>query len=93
MKIFAAMILLSIPVINVLYAGEADVLKVDVKPAGANACQFSVTVHHDDKGWEHYANKWDVVAPDGTVLATRTLHHPLSKHYNGRRHKIGSHPI
>ncbi|MEL0114373.1 MAG: hypothetical protein VW835_21805, partial [Rickettsiales bacterium] len=25
---------------------------------------------------KHYANKWDVVAPDGTVLGTRTLYHP-----------------
>ena len=39
-------------------------------------CRFSVTVHHADAGWDHYANKWDILAPDGRVLATRELLHP-----------------
>ena len=69
------LILFAFTLINA-YAGPADVVKVDVKPAGPDTFQFFVTVRHDDKGWDHYANKWDVVAPDGTVLATRTLHHP-----------------
>ena len=36
------------------------------------------TVHagEADVDWDHYANKWDVIAPDGTVLGTRILHHP-----------------
>ena len=76
MKIIAAIVSFLLLVINTLNAGEADVLKVDLKPAGPDTFQFFVTVRHDDKGWDHYANKWDVVAPDGTVLATRTLHHP-----------------
>ena len=25
---------------------------------------------------DHYADKWEVLAPDGTVLGTRTLYHP-----------------
>lgn len=62
--------------LNSAHAGPADVLKVEIKPAGPDTFQFFVTVRHDDKGWDHYANKWDVVAPDGTVLATRTLYHP-----------------
>ena len=37
---------------------------------------FTVTVRHADTGWEHYADRWDVVAPDGTVLGSRTLFHP-----------------
>ena len=39
-------------------------------------CSFVVTVRHDDEGWGHYANGWEVLAPDGTVLATRVLRHP-----------------
>ena len=35
-----------------------------------------MTVRHPDTGWEHYADKWDVMAPDGTVLGTRVLLHP-----------------
>jgi hypothetical protein len=39
-------------------------------------CDFVVTVHHQDAGWDHFANAWQVVAPDGSVLATRILRHP-----------------
>ena len=31
---------------------------------------------HDDEGWNHYANRWEVLSPDGGVLATRVLAHP-----------------
>ena len=58
------------------FAGEADVIKVDVKRTGGDTYFFKVTVRHEDEGWDHYANKWDMVAPDGTVLGTRTLYHP-----------------
>ena len=57
-------------------AGEADVIEVKVKKTGKEEYRFDVTVRHADTGWDHYANKWDVVAPDGTVLGTRTLYHP-----------------
>ncbi len=58
------------------FAGEADVVGVDIKKTGDNTYFFRVTVRHADDGWDHYANKWDVVAPDGTILGTRTLFHP-----------------
>ena len=57
-------------------AGEADVISVDVSRTGEHIYDFDVTVMHDDEGWEHYADEWDVVAPDGTVLGTRRLLHP-----------------
>lgn len=56
-------------------AGEADVVKVEAQRSGAT-WTFDVTVAHGDTGWEHYADKWDIVAPDGTVLGTRVLYHP-----------------
>lgn len=59
-----------------VHAGEADVVKVDARRTGKDTYQFNVTVSHADSGWDHYANKWDVLAMDGTVLGTRTLHHP-----------------
>ena len=40
------------------------------------AWSFSVTVRHDDEGWDHYADRWDVLGPDGDVLGTRVLYHP-----------------
>ncbi len=58
------------------HAGEADVVGVKVAMESAGSYRFDVSVRHDDKGWDHFANKWDVVAPDGTVLGTRELAHP-----------------
>lgn len=57
-------------------AGEADVVGVEIHPEGRGLWRFDVSVRHGDTGWDHYADKWDVVAPDGTVLATRVLLHP-----------------
>ena len=59
-----------------VYAGEADVVDVSVKQSGKNKYYFNVSVRHADEGWDHYANQWDVVAPDGKVLGTRVLYHP-----------------
>ncbi|MCZ4352115.1 hypothetical protein O4H61_06260 [Roseovarius aestuarii] len=38
--------------------------------------RFHVTVQHADTGWDHYADGWEILDASGTVLATRTLHHP-----------------
>ncbi len=57
-------------------ASEADVTGVKASYSGARTYTFHVTVKHADTGWDHFADKWDVVAPDGTVLGTRTLYHP-----------------
>lgn len=70
--LFAVMLIIS----TAAYAGEADVVEVDVKRTAEDIYFFKVTVRHADEGWDHYANTWDVVAPDGSVLGTRTLYHP-----------------
>ena len=57
-------------------AGEADVIEVEVRRIGGDTYKFDVTVRHADEGWEHFANKWEVTAPDGTVIGTRVLAHP-----------------
>ncbi len=57
-------------------AGEADVLNVDVKKNKKGSFGFSVTVKHADSGWDHYADKWDIVAEKGVIYGTRILHHP-----------------
>ena len=72
-KILFICILLTAAAAN---AGEADVIAVKVRPAGDGLYSFDVTVRHTDEGWKHYADKWDVVSPDGSVLGTRTLYHP-----------------
>jgi hypothetical protein len=58
------------------YAGEADVIEVNVQRIADDIYNFDVTVRHTDDGWKHYADKWNVMAPDGTVLGTRILAHP-----------------
>lgn len=58
-------------------AGLADVLEVAIRPADRPGYyDLDVTLRHADSGWDHYANRWEVVGPDGAVLATRVLHHP-----------------
>ena len=58
------------------WAGEADVLEVRATPEAAGTWRFDVTVAHGDTGWGHYADRWDVLVPDGRVLGTRGLAHP-----------------
>lgn len=58
------------------YSGESDVVAVKAKRSSQGVYRFDVTVQHADTGWDHYANKWEVLAPDGSVLGTRVLHHP-----------------
>ena len=60
----------------IVFPGEADVTGVEVRQTDRGIFHFDVTVHHDDAGWDHYADQWEVVAPDGTVVGTRTLYHP-----------------
>jgi len=57
-------------------AGEADVVAVRVRPGGADRFDFDVTIRSRDTGWERYADRFEVLAPDGSVLGTRTLFHP-----------------
>ena len=57
-------------------AGQADVVAVEAIPENWNIWRFTVTVRHDDEGWDHYADQWDVVGPDGTVYGSRVLAHP-----------------
>ncbi len=57
-------------------AGEADVVAVEVSLEDGGTWRFDVTVRHADEGWDHYADRWDVLGPDSTVLGTRKLLHP-----------------
>lgn len=57
-------------------AGGADVVDVRVSDAGSGKFDFSVTVRHDDEGWDHYSNVWQVTGADGTVYGERVLLHP-----------------
>jgi hypothetical protein len=57
-------------------AGDADVIDIDVTCKGRETCSFSVTIKHDDTGWDHYANGWEIIDSSGNVIAVRELTHP-----------------
>ncbi len=56
-------------------AGEVVIRAAEAERTGAT-WRISVTLEHADTGWEHYADAWRVVGPEGDVLGTRTLFHP-----------------
>ncbi len=74
MKMLASTLLLALLSLPVS-AGEARVTGVEARLDG-DGWRFDVTVAHGDTGWDHYADAWQVLAPDGTVLGTRELLHP-----------------
>lgn len=49
---------------------------VKVSKSGEGAYRFDVTVTHLDQGWKHFADRWQVLGPDGTLLGDRVLAHP-----------------
>ncbi|MDA1117716.1 MAG: hypothetical protein O2979_06850 [Proteobacteria bacterium] len=57
-------------------AGEADVVDVKVRRNASGTYDFDVAVKSVDKGWSHYADAFEVLAPDGTLLGRRVLLHP-----------------
>lgn len=57
-------------------AGKADVLNARISPNADGSFRIAATVRHRDTGWDHYANRWEVLGPRGQVIATRTLRHP-----------------
>lgn len=71
----AALLLASIGTTASL-AGEADVVDVKIRRAAADTYDFDVTIRSVDKGWEHYADAFEVLLPDGTLLGRRVLVHP-----------------
>ena len=57
-------------------AGEASVVNATASQAGRDTFSFTATIAHADTGWKHYANKFEILTPDGKVLDTRVLYHP-----------------
>ena len=67
--------LLALSIWSPVDASEADVVGVEARQSG-NGWSFDVTVLHADAGWDHYADKWDIIGPDGNILGARVLAHP-----------------
>lgn len=78
MKIVVCIVMVFFFSFTLSLAGEADVLDVRVESTDDGALQVRATVQHDDKGWQHYADKWEILDMEGNLLDTRVLLHPHS---------------
>ncbi|MEO1749016.1 MAG: hypothetical protein AAFR27_10465 [Pseudomonadota bacterium] len=74
--LLAAIVTTAAQFVSVALAGEADVVAVTAERQAEGTWRFDVTVKHADTGWDHYADRWDVIGPNGTVLGERVLLHP-----------------
>lgn len=71
--LFCVMLLL---VTGGVRADEPSVLDVAVNANEDGTYSFNATVAHRDEGWKHYADKWEIVTPEGQVIVERILFHP-----------------
>ena len=60
---------------NTSIANTVEIVKVMIEPS-AHRWTIHVTLKHDDKGWDHYADGWRIVDSKGTELGYRKLWHP-----------------
>lgn len=74
--LFLRSLLLATLTAGTALAGEADVIDVEVRRASDGAYDFDVTIRSNDRGWDYYADAFEVLAPDGTLLGRRVLFHP-----------------
>lgn len=76
-NLISTLLFLSFMGINVtINANEVDIVNVKATQQKDKNWRFDVTLKHDDKGWDHYANEWQILTPDNKILGTRTLYHP-----------------
>lgn len=74
-RLGACVVALGVTTMSVM-AGEAEIVDANAIRSANGTYRFDVTVSHADSGWDHYADAFEILAPDGTLLGTRTLLHP-----------------
>jgi hypothetical protein len=72
---FAATVIVLMVSIPVARAGQADVVSVDAVHEGGGTWRFSVTVRHEDRDPDHWADWWRARTPEGRELGRRVLLH------------------
>jgi hypothetical protein len=61
---------------------DVDVAKItDVQikrdsPDQSGIYHIKVTIEHEDTGWDHYVESWEIFAPDGQILGVRPFFEP-----------------
>jgi len=54
----------------------AQVTHVVATQSSSGSWCFNTSVRHNDQGWKHYANGWQVIDFEGNQLGYRRLGHP-----------------
>ncbi len=75
-RIFCALAAWALLASGTALAGEVEIVDAVAYRDPGDKWRFDVTLKHGDTGWDHYADQWEVLAPDGSLLGTRTLYHP-----------------
>jgi len=87
----AAGLFVSFTTIASVLAGEADVVNARLTATGNGTYRIEVTVAHADAGWKHYADRWEVLSPDGEIIGVRELAHPHDNEQPFTRSLAGVH--
>ena len=58
------------------FANDVAITQAKLDRASNGSYSFSVTLLHDDSGWKHYADKWQVLDSAGNIIGERVLLHP-----------------
>ena len=83
--LFAILVTATLPA----HADEADVVSATIKETAPGVYTISATVRHGDEGWDHYADGWEVVGPNGKLISKRVLAHPHVNEQPFTRSKTG----
>jgi len=67
----------------------ADVEHVKATQSKDGSWCFSTQVRHNDQGWDHYANSWQVHDLEGNLLSKRVLLHPHDNEQPFTRNQCG----
>ena len=76
LALLGTLVLLATIALDQAKAESADVVAGEARQQPDGTWDFSTTVAHRDIGWDHYADGWEVIGPDGEVLGVRVLLHP-----------------
>jgi len=76
MRLILIALFYSFAMISNSLAGNVQIVNAKVTAGQDGRYGFAVTLRHADNGWEHYADRWDVLPLGGAVLGSRVLMHP-----------------
>lgn len=76
MRLVVIVLTLVVLILDKAGAGQVRIVDVEARQQQDGRYGFSVTLKHADNGWDHYADRWQVLGPEGKVLGDRVLMHP-----------------